>query len=224
MSQVEPSQVKSPQSVAKPAQKAKRAQKVAAKGDFCLEGRFAGFSAGRKSPFRYLCVETATDSYRVKLKKSLQLMLFRYLMVGDGVRVVGKQTVDKETGQPKFKAREVLKMDQPSASPLQFPESPAETFHEQPKQQPKQKKARVLICQKSACRKRGGKAVCQALEAALGEAGLDHVSIKLTGCMDRCKTGPNLVVMPDKTRYARVTSKQIPDLVSKHFSPNKASQ
>ncbi|MEM9905840.1 MAG: (2Fe-2S) ferredoxin domain-containing protein [Cyanobacteria bacterium P01_D01_bin.44] len=221
MSQVEPSQVKSPQSVENLAQKAKRVQKLATEGDFCLEGRLAGFSAGRKSPFRYLCIETAADSYRIKLKKSLQLMLFRYLVVGDGVRVVGKQTLDKETGQPKLKAREVLKIDQPSASPLQLPASPAERLHEQPKQ----KKVKVLICQKSACRKRGGKAVCQALETALGDAGLDQsVSIKLTGCMDRCKAGPNVVVMPDKTRYTRVTPKQIPALVSKHFSPDKASQ
>ncbi|MEO0457427.1 MAG: (2Fe-2S) ferredoxin domain-containing protein [Cyanobacteria bacterium P01_A01_bin.114] len=219
MSKVKPSSQPSHQSVAKGIQKG--IQNSVAKGEFCLEGRFAGFAAGKKSPFKYLCLETAEGAYQIKLKKTLQLMLFRYLAVGDWVRAVGKQTLDKETGEPKLKAREVLKIVQPSASLLPFPTAAAET----PRQQPKQKKAKVLICQKSACRKRGSKAVCQALEAALGDAGLDQsVSIKLTGCMDRCKAGPNVVVMPDKARYTRVTPKQVSTLVNQHFSPDEASQ
>ena len=61
-----------------------------------------------------------------------------------------------------------------------------------------------MVCQKSDCMKRGGKAVCQALEAALSDRGLeDQVTIKGTGCMKNCKAGPNLV-MPDKTRYSRI--------------------
>jgi (2Fe-2S) ferredoxin len=66
--------------------------------------------------------------------------------------------------------------------------------------------------------KRGGKAVCQALSAALGDRGLsDEVAIKGTGCLKQCSAGPNIVVMPDKTRYSRIQAAQIPKMIDKHF-------
>ncbi|MEO1404108.1 MAG: (2Fe-2S) ferredoxin domain-containing protein [Cyanobacteria bacterium J06635_1] len=238
MSQVETSQVETSQ--VEPSQiAAKLTPKTmaASKGEFYLEGRFAGFAAGKKSPFKYLCLETTTGTHQIKLNKSLRLMLFRHLAVGDGVRVVGRQTLDKETEEPKLKAREVLKVDLPSANFLARPEAHPEQHSQTRKAQTRkaqtrktqtrktQKKAKILICQKSSCRKRGSQAICQALEAALGEAGLEgSVSIKLTGCMDRCKAGPNVVVMPDKTRYTRVTPKQISTLVSQHFCSNELPQ
>jgi len=49
--------------------------------------------------------------------------------------------------------------------------------------------------------KRGGKAVCQALEALSAHGLEDKVAIKGTGCM-KTATGPNLV-MPDKTHYSQ---------------------
>jgi (2Fe-2S) ferredoxin len=65
--------------------------------------------------------------------------------------------------------------------------------------------------------KRGGKALCQALESELRNSGLaDSVTIKGTGCMKNCKAGPNLV-MPDKTRYSRIKAEQVPMLIDKHF-------
>jgi (2Fe-2S) ferredoxin len=56
------------------------------------------------------------------------------------------------------------------------------------------------------------------LQAALGDRGLENeVEIKATGCLKQCKAGPNLVVMPDKTRYSRVQAEEIPELIDKHF-------
>ncbi|MFN5895665.1 MAG: (2Fe-2S) ferredoxin domain-containing protein, partial [Dolichospermum sp.] len=76
----------------------------------------------------------------------------------------------------------------------------------------------ILVCQKSDCMKRGGKALCQALESELTNYGLENsVAIKGTGCMKNCKAGPNLV-MPDKTRYSKVKAEQVADLIDKHFS------
>jgi NADH:ubiquinone oxidoreductase subunit E len=76
----------------------------------------------------------------------------------------------------------------------------------------------ILVCQKSDCMKRGGKALCQALESELRNSGLeDSVTIKGTGCMKNCKSGPNLV-MPDKTRYSKIQAEQVPALIDKHFS------
>ena len=71
---------------------------------------------------------------------------------------------------------------------------------------------------------RGGKAVCRALEAALSHRGLqDQVMIKGTGCMKKCKAGPN-IVMPDKTRYSRIPSTQVPAIMDKHFAHCKKQQ
>jgi (2Fe-2S) ferredoxin len=81
------------------------------------------------------------------------------------------------------------------------------------------KKAQILVCQKSDCQKRGAGKVCQALSQALSDRGLqDHVTIKKTGCLKKCKAGPHLVIMPNKARYSRISSSEIPDVIEKHFA------
>jgi (2Fe-2S) ferredoxin len=78
-------------------------------------------------------------------------------------------------------------------------------------------KSTILICQKSDCCKRGGRAVVQALEMALKDRNLaDQVRIRATGCMKRCEVGPNLV-MPDKTKYSQIHPKEIPSVIDRHF-------
>ncbi len=81
------------------------------------------------------------------------------------------------------------------------------------------KEAQILVCQKSDCQKRGAGKVCKALSEVLSDRGLqDKVTIKKTGCLKKCKAGPNLVIMPNKARYSRVSSAEIPDVIEKHFT------
>lgn len=81
------------------------------------------------------------------------------------------------------------------------------------------KKAQILVCQKSDCQKRGAGKVCKTLSEVLSDRGLeDHVTIKKTGCLKKCKAGPNLVIMPNKARYSRISSAEIPDVIEKHFA------
>ncbi|MDZ4871365.1 MAG: hypothetical protein CLLPBCKN_000753 [Chroococcidiopsis cubana SAG 39.79] len=83
-------------------------------------------------------------------------------------------------------------------------------------------KASILVCQKSDCVKRGANGVCKALQASLNERGLENeVEIKPTGCLKQCKAGPNVVVMPDKTRYTRVQTEQVAELIDKHFTTDE---
>jgi (2Fe-2S) ferredoxin len=78
---------------------------------------------------------------------------------------------------------------------------------------------KILVCQKSDCQKRGGAAVCKALENALNARGLEEqVTVQGTGCLKQCKAGPNIVVMPDKTRYSRIKPAEVPAIVDKHFA------
>ncbi|MEL6249403.1 MAG: (2Fe-2S) ferredoxin domain-containing protein [Cyanobacteria bacterium J06626_23] len=198
--------------------------------NFRLEGQFAGFEAGSKSPFRYLRLTTETGEHRIKLSKELQLILFRYLAVNDRLRVVGRQKIDKHTGEPKLKAIDVVRIgDGSTAAETSGPASPVAAAGSTKAQiktaddkvtavRTKKKPARILVCNKSSCRKRGSEAVCSAIALTLSQSDRsDPVELKKTGCMDRCKAGPNMVVMPDKAKYTRVSPNQIPKLIDQHF-------
>jgi len=183
------------------------------KSTFRLEGRFSGFEAGGKSPFKYLRLETTTEEHRIKLSKSLRLMLFRYLVVGDQLRVVGCQKTDKHTGEPQLKALDVIRLGSSMTAPAPCESTSASTIPTK-----KQKPARILICNKSSCRKRGSEAVCRAIAQTLKQLDRTDIQVKTTGCMDRCKAGPNVVMMPDKAKYTRVSPNQIPKMVEQHYS------
>ncbi|MGK7896395.1 MAG: (2Fe-2S) ferredoxin domain-containing protein, partial [Xenococcus sp. (in: cyanobacteria)] len=79
-------------------------------------------------------------------------------------------------------------------------------------------KGQILLCKKSSCWKRGGKAIYEKITAELREQGLeDSVTVKKTGCMGRCKSAPNLVVLPGKNRYKCISEGEISGLIDNHF-------
>ncbi len=173
---------------------------------FFLEGKFQEFVIKDGYKIKGLILDTAEGECYVKLAKNLRHAFDWRLPKGTLLQIVGKKQHCLESGKIKLKAERVIAVANESHSPLPTPNSPVPS-----------KRSTVLVCQKSDCMKKGGKAVCQALEAALSEKGLeDSVSIKGTGCMKNCKAGANLV-MPDKTRYSRVTAAQVPELVEKHL-------
>ena len=52
----------------------------------------------------------------------------------------------------------------------------------------------------------------------LQEQGLeDSVTVKKTGCMGRCKSAPNLVVLPGKNCYKCFSEEEINSLIDTHF-------
>ncbi|MEL6263905.1 MAG: (2Fe-2S) ferredoxin domain-containing protein [Cyanobacteria bacterium J06554_6] len=134
---------------------------------FCFQGRFVGFEVSRKSPFQYLRLTTEGSDYRIKLSKKLQLMLFRDLTVGDPLRVMGRQQVDRHTGEPGYKATEVIEIG----------EAVLGTAHQRtassdgPNKRPARELARILVCNQSSCRKRGSEGVCSAISQALPPPG-----------------------------------------------------
>lgn len=178
---------------------------------FNLEGRFLTFLVKDGHKIKALQLATAEGEYTIKLTKEARASIGKILVPGDWIQVSGQQQGSLKKGKrPKLKARSI----QPKAPnrSQSFPLPAAKATSGQ---------AKILVCQKSACRKRGANGICQALAANLSERGLaDQVTIKGTGCMDRCKAGPNLVVMPDKTRYSRVSPQEIPELLDKHLHPS----
>ncbi|MUL35323.1 (2Fe-2S) ferredoxin domain-containing protein [Gloeocapsopsis dulcis] len=174
--------------------------------DFTLEGRFLNFILEDGYKPKYLRIASAEGEYWIKPCKELRQQGIQ-LTPGDWVQVLGERKLDLKTGKLKLKAAQVTRT---------IPHAPENAAS--PKVVPSKKKANILVCQKSSCMKRGGTAVCQALQATLSDRGLENeVAIKGTGCLKQCKAGPN-IVMPDKTRYSRIQAAEIPEVIDKHFT------
>ncbi|MEH1908779.1 (2Fe-2S) ferredoxin domain-containing protein [Nostoc sp.] len=190
--------------------------------EFCLEGRFINFVIKDGYKLKGLLLETHEGESYIKLAKHLRAAFDLRLPPGTWLRVVGYKEYDIKKDKVTLKAERVMaarsEMERVHTTPIQEPPS-----IDNVKVKSAKTKATILVCQKSDCMKRGGNAVCQALEAALSDRGLeDQVTIKGTGCMKNCKAGPNLV-MPDKTRHSRIQAAQIPALMNQHFGDKSLS-
>ena len=182
--------------------------------DFELEGRFLGLILKDGYKPKAIRLSTAAGEYLVKLAKEIRFALPQTLTPGEWIRVSGVQKLDYKKGTVKLKAYQIAAapgqaavLPQPATKPLLPTPAASDSF----------KNPCILVCQKSDCCKRGGGAVSQALQEALSDRDLtDQVTIKSTGCMKRCKAGPN-IVMPDKTRYSQIRPQDISHLVDKHF-------
>lgn len=176
--------------------------------EFCLEGRFLDFVIKDGYKLKALLLWTSEGECYVKLAKHLRSTFDLRLPKGTWLQVVGTKQYDFKKDKLTLKAERVM------AAREEMSKQPALQNQNQPKPA---KTQTILVCQKSDCMKRGGKALCQALESELRNNGLeDNVIIKGTGCMKNCKAGPNLV-MPDKTRYSKIQAAQVPALIDKHF-------
>ncbi|WP_392530249.1 (2Fe-2S) ferredoxin domain-containing protein [Nostoc sp. C117] len=185
--------------------------------EFCLEGRFIDFVIKDGYKLKGLLLGTHEGECYVKLAKHLRAAFDLRLQPGTWLQVVGYKEYDIKKDKATLKAERVMAA-RLEIGKVQTITAPPETPSiDRANIKPAKTKATILVCQKSDCMKRGGKGVCQALEAALSDRGLeDQVTIKGTGCMKNCKAGPNLV-MPDKTRHSRIQAAQIPALMNEHF-------
>lgn len=196
---------------------------------FCLTGRFLTFLPGEKSPYQMISLDVSplraaskssdgndlsdketvnhqTVNYQIVLGKHLRQMMYRYLEPQDWLRVVGQQRMNARSGQLEWTASEVIKLSphQVSARPQQVTDLSLEISA---------KPVRVLVCQKSSCHQKGGWAVRRAIEEAIIQAGdSEKFTVQSTGCMKRCKEGPNVVMVPGE-KYCRVTVKGARSLI-----------
>lgn len=183
--------------------------------EFNLEGRFLGFVGKSRDKPKRLRITTAEGECAIKLAKALRGSVADTLVEGDWIEVSGKQEFKPKKGKLKRQAEHV-RATNPGKREVA---SPVKAAPEQAKATPKKNKDSVLVCQKSSCCKRGGKAVYQAVADSLQKQGLeDQVALKSTGCMSQCKKGPCVVFKPDKSRYIGVDPKNVPELVEKHFA------
>lgn len=170
-----------------------------------LEGHFLGF-VSKDGKLKRLTLMTADGEYSVKLAKELRTSVDATLIPGTQIQVWGEKKMSDKSRAAKLKAYRISTALHGQAET---------TLPAKPK---RSASATILVCQKSDCMKRGGRAVCQALEAALSDRSLtDQVNIRGTGCMKQCKAGPNIVFMPEKAHYKRVSARDAAGLVDEQF-------
>ncbi|MEG3846593.1 (2Fe-2S) ferredoxin domain-containing protein [Microcoleus sp. herbarium19] len=211
--------------------------------EFSLEGEILSLIVEDGYKLKYLRIGSDLGiEFLVKLCKELRASLPSVLTPGLRVQVAGEKQLNLKNGKLKLKAYSLKlsgsKHDRTQEAvgatnaPVSLVTSPGATIGKtevsspaaaQTVKAPAKTQTKILVCQKSDCQKRGGKAVCKALENALNSRGLEgQVTVQGTGCLKQCKAGPNIVVMPDKTRYSRIAPAEIPAIVDKHFAVVKA--
>jgi (2Fe-2S) ferredoxin len=167
--------------------------------EFNFEGEFLGFSdSGHK--YKYLRLKVATDELQIKVAKALRPFVKLSFRVGEKIRVSGVSKPSQKTHQLKLKALRII--------PIEY----AHVVLPEPQQSPPcQSKIKVRVCQKSKCLKRGGKSLCESMQAALKDWDLqDQITIEPTGCLGRCSSAPNLMIQPGKKLHSGICIKTLP--------------
>lgn len=186
---------------------------------FNFEGQFLEFGGYKAGKPKYLHLRFQAENVPIKLPKELRTSLRLILQPGDPIRVSGIGKLDRHTGELKLKAYQVnplaFNTTQPpqltaastaASSPLPVPESTLPSVAVEFTQP----KVKILVCQKSGCMKRGGRTLLQSLEAALRERNLQNqVIIERTGCLKRCSSAPNCLIMPGKRYFSQVQPEAI---------------
>ncbi|PZD73080.1 Ferredoxin, 2Fe-2s [Acaryochloris thomasi RCC1774] len=169
---------------------------------FSISGRFLTYKVTGTFKIKGIYLATAQGEVYVKLPKSLRYTSMQMLESGAWVCVKGHQKI--KHGKRKLKALSIVRTN---------PCTDEETMSKS-----KGSVKQIKVCQKSSCRKRGSKAICKALNKSLKQTGLKKkVALQDVGCMGKCKAGPNISILPDKTRYTHVRPKQVAGIIQQHF-------
>ncbi|BDM81613.1 (2Fe-2S) ferredoxin domain-containing protein [Acaryochloris marina] len=180
------------------------------KSDFTLSGRFLTYVLSKGCNVKGIRLSTSRGEQYIRLSKALRPACAEILQPGTWIQIQGCQKVNTKTGKVKLKAKSIMPALPGSSSNDDIGPSPHAVGNVQ--------KGKIRICQKSSCRKRGSRQVLTALNTALQTSGRDkEIQLQPMGCVGKCKAGPNLVVLPDKTRYTRVKPKNITHILQQHF-------
>lgn len=183
---------------------------------FVLEGRFLDTLGKSALKPKYMRLATAEGEQLLKISKQLRPLLSQnQLEMGSWIKVSVKETYKPKKGK---RSRKIETIDSHPALAASSP--PPATLKGKGKTKEKPKKENILVCQKSSCCKRGGKAVYQAARETVEKHELcDRVQVKPTGCMGKCKKGPCLVMQADKSRHIGIKPEEVPDLIAERYTP-----
>lgn len=178
--------------------------------EFTITGKLEDYITKSNDCIKSLQLVTEKGEYWIKLAKELRNSLKNKLQPGCLLKVTGMRKHEIHKGKVKYKAYGIELLKKPVLEPV--------LSNIQPGKVGTKPKAKVLFCQKYTCWKKGGKAACALLKAELERRGMaNEVEIKTVGCLNQCKKAPNVVMMPDKAKYSKVSPKQITNLIHKHL-------
>lgn len=180
--------------------------------EFNITGKLVKIIFKKYNQVKYLKLVTEKQAYWIKVAKIIREDIAEIVSLDAEVTIKGTRKQNKKTGQIEYKADyvELVTNRNKSKSQIVAPEFPTISNQETKVKN----KAKVLVCKKSSCWKKGGKEICQVLDNIYSDR---QIEVKTTGCLKQCKKGPNVVMLPDKARYSRVRPQQIPILVEKHL-------
>ncbi|HXF74576.1 MAG TPA: (2Fe-2S) ferredoxin domain-containing protein [Methylomirabilota bacterium] len=69
-----------------------------------------------------------------------------------------------------------------------------------------------LVCQNIDCKARGAEQLMAELQKRVAARGLADVDVKPYMCFGACQEGPNIVLYPEKSWYAKVTVADLDDI------------
>ncbi|BAY15165.1 nucleic acid binding, OB-fold, tRNA/helicase-type [Anabaenopsis circularis NIES-21] len=167
-----------------------------------LEGQFLGFAGIKSGKAKYLQLAIASGNLHIKLPKELRSTLPCSLIPGEQILICGVTKVNTHTGKIKIKAHQITQLN---------------TCPNQELSPPPQ--AKIMVCQKSGCVKRGGKGLLSEIEKTLCDRGLlDKVKIEHTDCQKRCSSAPNCVLQLGKKKYKKLHPEAIASLLENHLT------
>jgi (2Fe-2S) ferredoxin len=177
---------------------------------FHLVGTANAFILGKKGRVKSFELETDQGKYNFKIPKKLHKRLNYQLNPQSKLEVRGKIDFCLKKAKIEFHLETIRLISETSNSGCANCQA-VETS-------PTGKKSQILICQKSSCWKQGGETIYERLTEELRLRGLENsVTVKKTGCMGRCKTAPNLVTLPDKTRHQCFDQEKVGQLIETHY-------
>ncbi|MCJ8282955.1 MAG: (2Fe-2S) ferredoxin domain-containing protein [Rivularia sp. ALOHA_DT_140] len=169
--------------------------------EFNLKGEFIGFIGENLDKPKYLQLVTPSGEIKLKLPKVLRKSAASFLQPGQEINVFGVNKLNLRTGKTKLKVygikplKSCLKQNASSKS-----------------------KPKILVCQKSGCRRRGSLNILPELEKILREKGLyDKVAIERTGCL-KCCSSPNFILKLGKKEYRKIKPEVIAKMLENHLS------
>ncbi|MEB3884239.1 (2Fe-2S) ferredoxin domain-containing protein [Lyngbya sp. CCY1209] len=170
-----------------------------------LEATFIDLLRKSNGKPKAIIVNAGEQNFQIKLSKELRKTWNFDLHFGDSIHVCGEQKIKSK--KIKVKAHQIC----PLACSLERPETPPTVCS-------KSRPGKIMLCQKSGCLKRGGKQLNAALQTAIANLGLEEqIEIVPTRCQKRCKNAPNMVMMPSKAKYGKISPEDITALLKEHY-------
>jgi hypothetical protein len=147
---------------------------------FTIVGKLEDLVVNSKGRVKSLYISTPEADYTMEVAKEQTNVLSTYLKPGCYLKVTGMQKNKLHQAEISYRADYIELL----------PESKISSEHPLPTGK---SKIKILVCQGSSCRQKGGGSARELLKAELqGQDLNEEVEIQTTGCWKQCKQAPNI--------------------------------